>query len=251
MMLAKKRILLSIVLAIAILMGVAGVALVHFLLIGNTYIYRITMVAAIILLFAVMLALFIALSILVFALISKRHNPFMRNFANRLLSAVFSLAVPVCRFLKLNIEKVQASYAEINNAIVRSDRIYVQPRDILILAPHCLQWSGCNRRITVDVKNCAGCGKCAVGGLLHISEKYGVNLTIATGGTLARKKVQEYKPKAIVAIACERDLSSGIQDVSIIPVLGILNERPYGPCFNTTVNLNSVEEAVKFFLKEE
>ncbi|SHF20277.1 hypothetical protein SAMN02746089_01477 [Caldanaerobius fijiensis DSM 17918] len=251
MMLAKKRILLGIALGIALVLGAAGIALIYLLLRGNIYIYKAAMAIAVILLFAVMLTLFISLSILIFALISKKPSSFIRNFASKLLSTVFSVVMPVCRFLKLDIERVQASYAEINNTIIRSNRIYVQPKDILILAPHCLQWSGCNRRITVDVKNCARCGKCAVAGLLDISEKYGVKLTIATGGTLARKKVQEYRPMAIVAIACERDLSSGIQDVNVIPVLGILNERPYGPCFNTTVNLSSVEEAVKFFLKEE
>jgi len=30
---------------------------------------------------------------------------------------------------------------------------------------------------------------------------------MAAGGTLARKYVQEYRPHAIVAIACERDLN--------------------------------------------
>jgi len=61
----------------------------------------------------------------------------------------------------------------------------------------------------------------------------------------------EFKPKAIVAIACERDLSSGIQDVNTVPVLGVLNIRPNGPCFDTTVDLAAVEDAVKFFLEEE
>ena len=52
---------------------------------------------------------------------------------------------------------------------------------------------------------------------------------------------------AIIAIACDRDLASGIQDASPLPVLGVLNERPCGPCFNTRVNLQDVEEAINFF----
>lgn len=71
---------------------------------------------------------------------------------------------------------------------------------------------------------------------------------MATGGTLARHFVKQYRPRAVVAIACERDLTSGIQDTQPLPVLGVLNLRPHGPCLNTQVNLNQVEQAVQFFL---
>ena len=52
-----------------------------------------------------------------------------------------------------------------------------------------------------------------------------------------------------MAIACERDLTSGIQEVAEIPVIGIINERPEGPCCNTRVDLNKVEEAIRYFIE--
>ncbi len=70
---------------------------------------------------------------------------------------------------------------------------------------------------------------------------------MATGGTLARKIVLDARPEAIVAVACERDLSSGIVDTFPMPVMGISNERPFGPCFNTRVDLEKVKEAIRFF----
>jgi uncharacterized protein len=48
-------------------------------------------------------------------------------------------------------------------------------------------------------------------------------------------------------VACERDLSSGLVDTYTLPVLGIPNERPFGPCFNTRVDLEKVKEAIAFF----
>ena len=45
-----------------------------------------------------------------------------------------------------------------------------------------------------------------------------------------------------MAVACERDLTSGIQDSYPIPVIGVLNERPFGPCRNTRVDLAAVGE---------
>ena len=58
----------------------------------------------------------------------------------------------------------------------------------------------------------------------------------------------ERRPRIIIAVACERDLSSGIQDSYPMPVFGITNRRPYGPCYDTDVDLERVEEALKIFL---
>ena len=74
---------------------------------------------------------------------------------------------------------------------------------------------------------------------------------VATGGTLARQMVKEIRPKAIIAVACERDLTSGIQDVFPLPVIGVLNERPFGPCFNTRVDIKKVEAAILDILDTE
>ncbi|NTU60232.1 MAG: DUF116 domain-containing protein, partial [Deltaproteobacteria bacterium] len=48
--------------------------------------------------------------------------------------------------------------------------------------------------------------------------------------------------------ACERDLTSGIQDAHPLPVYGVLNDRPFGPCFNTSVDLDRVAEALEILV---
>ena len=88
-------------------------------------------------------------------------------------------------------------------------------------------------------------------GLIELSQKYGVHLAIATGGTIARRIVVQKRPKIILAVACERDLSSGIQDTYPLPVYGILNNRPFGPCLNTQVALNQLEDALNYFIKPQ
>jgi len=45
-------------------------------------------------------------------------------------------------------------------------------------------------------------------------------------------------------VACERDLTSGIKDCYPLPVIGILNERPFGPCFNTIVDVSKIDAAL-------
>lgn len=105
-------------------------------------------------------------------------------------------------------------------------------------------------KITTDVKNCKSCGLCNVADLLKLQNKYNVNVFIATGGTLARKKIKEFRPKAVVAVACERDLTAGVQDIKQIPVLGVFNQRPNGPCVDTKIDAKEVENAIKFFIGE-
>ena len=86
-----------------------------------------------------------------------------------------------------------------------------------------------------------------MGQLVELGEKYGLNLAVVNGGTLARRRVASFNPSGIVAVACERDLTLGIQDVFPIPVYGVINDRPNGPCFNTCVDMSIVEDAIKFF----
>jgi len=121
----------------------------------------------------------------------------------------------------------------------------------LVLLPHCIQDFECQIKITGNVKNCKGCGKCEIKDLIELTDQYQVRIAVATGGTLARRIIVENKPEAIVAVACELDLTSGIQDSYPIPVIGILNERPHGPCINTKVDIQKVKSAILDFLEPQ
>lgn len=74
---------------------------------------------------------------------------------------------------------------------------------------------------------------------------------VATGGGSARQIIYEVRPEAIVAIACERDLVSGIRDVAPrLPVLAVANIRPEGPCKATRVDMGLVREYIGYFVGE-
>ncbi|MBE3572396.1 MAG: DUF116 domain-containing protein [Moorella humiferrea] len=196
------------------------------------------------------LFLIIALGIagLVLILWQERSLPFFQRLGIIAVNTLFPVALALGRRLGVKEDAIKASFIEMNNQLVRLQGLRLEPERILLLAPHCLQWSGCPHKITIDVSNCRRCGRCPVDALHALAEKYGIRLAVATGGTLARHFVKQYRPRAVVAIACERDLTSGIQDTQPLPVLGVVNLRPHSPCLNTQVNLNQVEEAVQFFL---
>lgn len=162
---------------------------------------------------------------------------------------LFPIAVNLGKIIGIARERIWGSYIEVNNFLVRTHRNLAIRGQVVILAPHCLQESHCPVKITTDISNCQRCGNCDIAGLIEVAEKYGAILRVATGGTLARKIIAETRPRGVVAIACERDLSSGIQDSNPLPVMGVLNRRPHGPCHDTEVDLERVEEALVTMLK--
>lgn len=167
------------------------------------------------------------------------------------INILFPFAVVLGRIFNIPRVKIEQSFIEVSNHLVLQHKIKVPADRIMILTPHCIQLDSCVHKITRNVENCRQCGRCSVGTMLGLAHKYGCHFAVATGGTLARKMVMEVRPKAIVAVACERDLTSGIQDVFPLPVLGVLNERPFGPCFNTRVDAAKLEAAILAFLDKE
>jgi hypothetical protein len=145
-------------------------------------------------------------------------------------------------FSKDQKEALQGLVIRLNNKLVRRERH--RTRRLLLLLPHCLQIDECKIRLTHNIYNCERCGKCRIRDLIGVAESRRLDLFVATGGNLARRIVKDVNPEAIVAVACERDLSSGIADTYPLPVIGIPNERPFGPCLNTRVDLKMVEEAI-------
>jgi hypothetical protein len=172
--------------------------------------------------------------------------------ARRVRGVTVKLLVPMMsllgRALGFTKEDIHTSFIKVNNEMVLRELGRFQPSRILLLMPHCLQNSRCEMRLTHDVNNCKRCGMCPITGLLELRDKYGVHLAVATGGTIARRIVVQHRPGLIIAVACERDLASGIQDTHPLPVYGILNSRPFGPCLDTDVALDQVEWAINEFL---
>lgn len=172
-------------------------------------------------------------------------------WAWKAINILFPFAVVLGHLFNIPRDKIEQSFIEVSNKLVLQHKVKVPANRIMILTPHCIQLDTCVHKITRNVENCKQCGRCSVGSMLGLAHKYGCHFAVATGGTLARQMVKQARPKAIVAVACERDLTSGIQDVFPLPVLGVLNERPFGPCFNTRVDMKKLETAVMTFMIDE
>ncbi|MFO8033021.1 MAG: DUF116 domain-containing protein [Desulfohalobiaceae bacterium] len=181
----------------------------------------------------------------------KRPLLFSRKIRGVSIKIFLPLMIAVGRLFGISKEKVRASFIRVNNEIVRNEGRRYAPQEILLLMPHCLQNSKCRHRLTYNINNCKRCGECPIAGLLELSENYQIKLAVATGGTIARRIVVQNRPRLILAVACERDLAAGIQDTYPLPVYGILNERPFGPCLDTQVRLEHLKWAIELFIHPE
>lgn len=128
--------------------------------------------------------------------------------------------------LGLSRDRVGHSFIKVSNALTIG-RLRLNPGlNVLVLLPRCL---------TRDARE----------QIMNICTPYKVIVKIAGGGEVARKYVREFSPDAVIGVACERDLVSGIQDVSPrIPVIGIPNIRPDGPCLSTYIEYGVLKDTL-------
>lgn len=201
------------------------------------------------LLFSLILAALVLLMLLgglllIFTILRGKDIFLSHKLRGLVAKVLFPFMIFMGKLLGVSKGRVQQSFIELNNHLVRSNRHRARPSRLLILLPHCIQDFDCQIKITGNIKNCKGCGTCEIKDLVELSDQYQVKIAVATGGTLARRIIVENRPEAIVAVACELDLTTGIQDSYPIPVIGILNDRPHGPCINTKVDIQKVRQAI-------
>jgi len=172
----------------------------------------------------------------------------MKIFLLKEIYLLFYFLIIIARkFSKDEIENSEISkkFIKFNNKIVLRRCKNIPLNKISILLPHCIQNYECPLKITSRIENCKECGKCKIGDILKLQNKYGVKSKVATGGTLARKFLKETKPKLVIAVACERDLVSGIYDAFPMSVYGIFNKKINGPCFNTDLSIEEIESVLE------
>jgi len=141
----------------------------------------------------------------------------------------------------------QRAVIRLNNAIVRRRRVRAEPREVLILLPHCLHHESCPQNVVRNLDECRRCGKCSLADLVKARDDYGVLCCVVGGGRQALARLKQSDVKAVVAVACGKELVAGIWAAFPKPVMAVPNLTPEGPCRNTLADLGAVLAAVELF----
>ncbi|HKC38053.1 MAG TPA: DUF116 domain-containing protein, partial [Gemmatimonadales bacterium] len=122
---------------------------------------------------------------------------------------------------------VEHAAIDVYNTLAERRGRRVGKGELLVLIPRCLS-------------------KQALDGVLEIAGRYEVPVFVATRGQLARRVIRERRPRAVVAVACERDMMTGLRDVAgKLPVLGLTMQLPNGPCRDAAIDLEQMEKWVQ------
>ena len=241
-MIDAKKYITTIIILLGILM--VGVSIINVFLLNLTHLFEVSVNIMV----ALIVATIIFSTIITYRVIKDIDiNSKLMNINFKIVNFIFPLMIKTASFVGISKDEIRKVYIKLNNKYIYSQKYNLKSDDILILIPHCVQKNSCKLKVTTDIKTCKQCGLCNIGDLVRLKENKNVNIFVATGGTLARKIILENKPKAVIAVACERDLTAGVQDVSKIPVLGVFNKRPNGPCVDTCIDIEEVENAINFF----
>jgi len=170
--------------------------------------------------------------LLLLTIITNKNFLFFRKKTGLHLEWVYPVVYKLASFFKISKDRVGNSIIKVNNALVYVTKDKFASTNLLILLPRCFEK-------TVREK------------VLEITRKYNCQVFIATGGSSARQIVKKVNPDAIIGVACERDLISGMTDSNKnIPIIAIPNRRPNGPCKDTKIDIDDLERAIRFMLKK-
>ena len=147
-------------------------------------------------------------------------------------------------------ELLDNAIVSLNNLAVKTLRTKVRPDELLLLFSSCLQFSQCEQRVATDLTRCKRCGRCPVKDLLDLADEFGVRPALATGGHQALVLVKDPAIKAIVAVACEKELREGLLGCFPKPVFAVPITKPNGPCRDTCADPPAVRRALEWILRE-
>ena len=143
-------------------------------------------------------------------------------------------------------DHVADSFVQLNNIFslfeTRKNR-----KSVLALLPSCIQHFDCKQRGEVDAKECKECDLCSIPEMDQICRDHSVQFAVAYRGKVANELIVQTRPEAVIAVACERELLVGISEACKVPVFGISNFRPEGPCLNAKVDLREFQRVVENF----
>ncbi|MGB8957173.1 MAG: DUF116 domain-containing protein [Tumebacillaceae bacterium] len=165
-------------------------------------------------------------------LTGKNFVPFFKG-KHIALSAIIPYSVKVASVFGIHKDRISNSILQVGNILTRVNQAHIERDELLILLPRCLD---------SDTRN----------NIKTMTSKYDVDFHICAGGQMARQLLSEKRPKGVIAVACERDLMAGVQDVkAAVPVIAIANKRPEGPCRNTNIDMTEMENAIRLYLGKE
>ncbi|MEW6442985.1 MAG: polyprenyl synthetase family protein [bacterium] len=132
-------------------------------------------------------------------------------------------------------------FAQINRAH-RPHVLALDPREAALFLPHCLKSRDCVGTNGEEGLRCARCGRCAVAGLLEEAEATGVQAFCVPGGSLVAKLVEKHRPRALIGVACQKEILLALKLLHNRGVLFQVFPLDRDGCFETALDASPLRD---------
>lgn len=127
---------------------------------------------------------------------------------------------------------------DVRNALMLDRFVHTKERRAVFL-PQCMRHPECKARCDpVHGYECKRCGKCDISTIYEAADRCNFKVFIIPGSSFVKKIFAKYKPQSCLGVACYNELAEDMQEVSFIPVQGVLLLRD--GCFNTKANVEEI-----------
>jgi hypothetical protein len=170
----------------------------------------------------------------------------MKTLVQKLISTGADLSTKktlkqTLNYLGIKPENIDKLYIELKNSIFNDRFRRIDPKDKMVFLPQCLR----NAKTCTAVlgptgwmcMKCSGHKTCKVFRIKQKAESLGYRVFVVPGGSLVFKLIKQFKPKAVLGVACIKELVMAVEEVRV-PAQGVLLSRD--GCVNTDVSMKEV-----------
>ena len=118
------------------------------------------------------------------------------------------------RLIGLKPENVDRIYIELKNDHFRDKFRQIEPGHKIIFLPQCLRKAGCKAGLDESGYHCVACSsECKVSAIKGKAENLGYRVFICTGGSMIAKIIIKYRPRAVLGIACMKEILMATEEL--------------------------------------
>jgi hypothetical protein len=155
-----------------------------------------------------------------------------------------SAAEKIGKSLGLSEDMIQFTHIELRNSVFEPGFKKIPFKDRALFLPHCTRkLPGCKATFDEDGYHCKHCKCCGLDEAVSMAEKLGYKqIYIVPGGSLVKKIIQKYKPKAAVGVCCFAEALISFEatkDTGVVPQLVLLLKDG---CKDTLIDLTLLEK---------
>ena len=139
---------------------------------------------------------------------------------------------------------VNYTHIELRNKLNEYGYRRVALGERFLFLPHCLRNSKeCKASYTNEGLQCKRCGKCQISELIGLAEEIGFQkVFICPGGSMVKKIVRKYMPKAALGVSCFDEANLAFDAVQGTAIATQATLLLHDGCKDTNVNIAEVRE---------